>query len=67
MIVLSTTPMVSVTCSRNEVCTSVNGAKEPSSITASTASSNSTGSTITLTGAASPRPERDLHVVLAAP
>ncbi len=57
MIVLSTTPIVSVSCSRKVVCTSVNGAKEPSSMTASTASSNSTGSTITLTGAASPRPD----------
>ena len=42
----STMPMLAVSCSRNEICRSVNAPTEASSITALTWPSNSTGSTI---------------------
>ena len=57
MIVLTLTPMVSISCSRKSRCTWVNGLNEPASITPSTWSSNTIGSTIRLAGAASPSPE----------
>src|SRR5438094_342144 len=57
MIVESTTPIVSVSWSRNVWCTSLNGRNEASSMTASTWSSKSTGTMMMFTGSASPRPE----------
>ena len=57
MIVFRTTPIVSVSWSRNVWCTSLNGVNEASSITAITCSSKSTGSTMMFVGAASPSPE----------
>ena len=43
-------PMLSVSCSRNVVCSAVNCVTEASSITALTWFSNSTGSTMMLRG-----------------
>ena len=60
MIVLSTTPMVSMTCSRKLWLTTVKGRSEASSMTPRTWSSKSTGSTTMLTGDASPSPELTL-------
>ena len=57
MIVLTLTPMVSISCSRKSWCTWVNRLNEPASITPSTCPSNTIGSTIRLTGAPSPSPE----------
>jgi hypothetical protein len=57
MIAFSDTPIDSMSWSRKARCTSVKGENEPSSITPSTWSSNRTGSTTMLTGAASPSPE----------
>ena len=57
MIVFSTTPIDSLSCSRNARCTSVKRLNDASSITAITWSSNRTGRTITFTGAASPSPD----------
>ena len=63
---LSTMPMLAVSCSRNARCEAVKALREASSITALTRSSNSTGSTITLRGTASNSPERIGYRVLAA-
>ena len=60
LIVFRTTPIDSESWSRNVCWISVNGAKEASSITAITVSSNSTGKTMRLVGAASPRPDEIL-------
>ena len=60
MIVESDTPIVSMSMSRNCLWISLNGRSEPSSITPSTWSSNRTGITMMLAGAASPRPEPTL-------
>jgi len=57
MIVLRTTPIDSLSCSRNARCTSVKRLKDASSITAITWSSNRTGRTTTFTGGALPRPD----------
>ena len=57
MIALSETPMISISCSRNCTCTSLNGVNDASSTTPSTWSSNSTGRITMLTGLLSPRPE----------
>ena len=54
IIVLTLTPMVSISCSRKSRCTWVNGHSEPASMTPSTWSSNTIGTIITLTGRASP-------------
>ncbi len=55
-----TIPIVSPSWSRNARCTSLNWSNEASSITAITWSSNRTGITIRLRGAASPRPDEIL-------
>ena len=55
---LSTMPMLAVSCSRNARCEAVKVLSEASSITAFTRSSKSTGSTITLRGTAWNKPER---------
>ena len=55
--VLSTIPILEVSCSRNAVCNGVKSRSEASSITAFTLSSKSTGSTMTLRGTASNSPE----------
>ena len=57
MIVERETPIVSSCWLRNCRCSSENGCSDPSSITPSTWSSNSTGMISTLAGAACPRPE----------
>ncbi len=56
-IMLRTTPMLSVSCSRNSRWMDENGSKLASSITARTSSSKRTGSTMRLSGGASPRPD----------
>ena len=56
-IVLSTRPMLSVSWSRNAWWVTLNGENEASSITARTDPSNSTGSTMMLSGVDSPSPE----------
>ena len=56
-IVFRTTPIDSESWSRNVCWTSVNRVNDASSITAITFSSNRTGRTMMLAGAASPRPE----------
>ena len=63
VIVASTTPIVSVSWSRNCRMISLNGVNEASSITASTCSSNRTGITMMSRGVESPSPDADLHVV----
>ena len=60
MIVLTLTPMVSISWSRKSRWTCVNGVNEASSITPSTWSSNRTGSTITLAGGGLAEPGGDL-------
>ena len=55
--VLSTTPMLSVSWSRNDRWMSLKRSKDASSITAFTSPSNSTGNTTMLSGGASPSPE----------
>ena len=55
--VFSTTPIVSMSCSRNVRWISLNGSNDASSITPSTWSSNRTGRTMMFTGAPSPRPD----------
>ena len=57
MIVDKTTPIVSVSWSRNWRMISLNGVNEASSITATTCSSNKTGITMMSRGAESPRPD----------
>ena len=57
MIVERTTPIVSISWSRNWRMTSPNGVKEASSITPSTCSSNSTGMTMMFCGLDSPSPD----------
>ena len=64
-IVLSTTPMLPVSCSRNARCEAVNSPSEASSMTALTWPSNSTGSTMMLRGRATARPECTLDQVSA--
>ena len=54
LIVFSTTPIDSASCSRNASCTSVNSWNAASSTTAITWSSNRTGRTMMLRGGASP-------------
>ena len=56
-IVLSTMPMLSVIESRNVWWVTLNGENDASSITARSDPSNSTGSTMMLSGVASPSPE----------
>ncbi len=55
--VLSTIPIDSVSCSRNARWVVLNRSKEASSITALTSPSNTMGSTMMLSGVASPSPE----------
>ena len=55
--VLSTTPMLSVSCFKKSRCTSLKRRKEASSMTALTPPSKSTGSTTMLGAAASPSAE----------
>ena len=62
-IVLSTTPIDCVSCSRNARCVLVNGRSAASSITAIVSPSNSTGSTRMLFGGAAPRLDMDLGVI----
>ena len=57
VIMLSTTPMLSMSWSRNSWWMALKGWNEASSMTALTCPSNSTGSTMMLSGGASPRPE----------
>jgi hypothetical protein len=57
MIVERTTPIVSVSWSRNCRMVSLKGRNEASSITASTCSSNWTGITMMLRGGALPSPD----------
>ncbi len=56
-IVLSTTPIDWVSCSRNAMWVTLKGCSEASSITALAWPSKSTGRTTMLTGGASPRLE----------
>ena len=56
-IVFSTTPIDSESCSRKVSCTGVKRLNEASSITAMTCSSNRTGMTMIVVGAASPSPD----------
>lgn len=57
MIVLTFTPMVSISCSMKSWCTSVNGLNEAASITPRTCPSKTMGKTMRLTGAPWPSPE----------
>ncbi len=57
MMAFSETPMLSISCSRNCICTALNGLNDASSTTPSTCSSNNTGRITMLSGGASPRPE----------
>ena len=63
-IVLMTTPIVSVSWSRNAWLTSPSGRSEPNSITPRTCSSNMIGMTWIVAGVAWPSPEVDLDVVV---
>jgi hypothetical protein len=55
--VLSTRPMLSVSCSSSDWCAGLKASKDASSITARTDPSNRIGSTMMFSGVAAPRPE----------
>ncbi len=60
IMVLTLTPMASMSCSRKSRCACVNGHSDPASMTPSTWSSNTIGTIITLTGRDSPIAEEIL-------